>query len=95
MHAKSAVASRVAASVCCAAAVTAATPALAQEYPAKTVRMIISFPPGGGSDLIARVLAEKLSGSLGQTVVPDNRPGARGDIAAVSPRSRPPTVFHD
>lgn len=82
MHAKSAVASRVAASVFCAAAVTAATPALAQEYPAKTVRMIISFPPGGGSDLIARVLAEKLSGSLGQTVVPDNRPGASGNIAA-------------
>jgi len=54
----------------------------AQEYPAKPVRMIISFPPGGGSDLIARVLAQKLTAALGQTVVADNRPGASGNIAA-------------
>lgn len=56
--------------------------ALAQEYPSKPVRMIISFPPGGGSDLIARVLAQKLTVALGQTVVADNRPGASGNIAA-------------
>jgi len=54
----------------------------AQEYPTKPVRMIISFPPGGGSDLIARVLAQKLTAALGQTVVADNRPGASGNIAA-------------
>jgi tripartite-type tricarboxylate transporter receptor subunit TctC len=60
----------------------AAAAAGAQEWPAKPVRMIISFPPGGGSDLIARVLAQKLTGALGQTVIADNRPGASGNIAA-------------
>jgi tripartite-type tricarboxylate transporter receptor subunit TctC len=60
----------------------AALPALAQEYPAKQIRMVVSFPPGGGSDLIARVVAQKLAGGLGQPVVPDNRAGASGNIAA-------------
>jgi len=60
----------------------AACPALAQEYPAKQIRMVVSFPPGGGSDLIARVVAQKLAGALGQPVVPDNRAGASGNIAA-------------
>ncbi|HWI15308.1 MAG TPA: tripartite tricarboxylate transporter substrate binding protein [Burkholderiales bacterium] len=65
-----------------AAVAAASVPSLAQEYPTKPVRMIISFPPGGGSDLIARVLAQKLTLALGQTVVADNRPGASGNIAA-------------
>jgi tripartite-type tricarboxylate transporter receptor subunit TctC len=60
----------------------AACPVLAQEYPAKQIRMVVSFPPGGGSDLIARVVAQKLAGALGQPVVPDNRAGASGNIAA-------------
>jgi len=59
-----------------------AVPALAQEYPAKQVRMIISFPAGGGSDLVARVIAQKLGTAFGQTVVPDNRAGASGNVAA-------------
>jgi tripartite-type tricarboxylate transporter receptor subunit TctC len=59
-----------------------ALPALAQEYPAKQIRMVVSFPPAGGSDLIARVVAQKLAGALGQPVVPDNRAGASGNIAA-------------
>jgi len=72
------------AALCAAAAAIAAAsvPSSAQEYPTKPVRMIISFPPGGGSDLIARVLAQKLTVALGQTVVADNRPGASGNIAA-------------
>ena len=56
--------------------------AWAQDYPAKPVRMVLPFPAGGGSDTIARVLAQRLSSSLGQQVVVDNRAGASGNIAA-------------
>ena len=58
-----------------------AAPLLAQEYPVKQIRLVVPFPPGGGSDTIARVVAQKLSASLGQPVVPDNRAGASGNIA--------------
>jgi tripartite-type tricarboxylate transporter receptor subunit TctC len=57
-------------------------PAYGQEYPAKQVRLVLPFPAGGGSDIIARVVAQKLTGSLGQPVVVDNRAGASGNIAA-------------
>lgn len=60
----------------------AGVPSLAQEYPAKQIRLVVSFPAGGGSDLVARVVAQKLAGAFGQPVVPDNRAGASGNIAA-------------
>jgi tripartite-type tricarboxylate transporter receptor subunit TctC len=53
---------------------------LAQTYPAKTIRMILPFPPGGPTDITGRVIAQKLSEQLGQTVVPENRPGAAGNL---------------
>jgi len=53
------------------------------------IRILVGFPPGGGSDVIARLLAEKLRDVLGQTVLVDNRPGAGGQIAAQLLRSAP------
>ena len=54
----------------------------AQDYPSRTVRMLVGYAPGGGMDTIARVLAPKLSASLGQQFVIENRPGASGGVAA-------------
>lgn len=53
-----------------------------QPYPAKPIRMIIGFPPGGATDISARAIAQKLSESLGQQVIVDNRPGAASNIGA-------------
>lgn len=59
-----------------------ALPAMAQTYPAKPLVMVVPFPPGGPTDLVARVLAQKMSEQMGQTIVIDNKPGANGNIAA-------------
>jgi len=53
----------------------------AQSFPQKPVKVVIGFPPGGGIDIVARLIAPKLSESLGQPVVIDNRPGANGVLA--------------
>src|SRR5512145_889797 len=54
--------------------------ASAQPYPSKSIRFIVSFPPGGSSDLIARAIAPRMSERLGQPVVVENRAGAGGMI---------------
>lgn len=59
--------------IACACAVTASH---AQEYPVRTVRMVVPFPPGGGTDLIGRIMSTKLSQVMGQQFIVDNRPGA-------------------
>jgi tripartite-type tricarboxylate transporter receptor subunit TctC len=59
-----------------------ATPSWAQSYPVKPVRMIVGFPPGGGADLVGRVLAAELGKHLGAQFVVVNTPGASGAIAA-------------
>lgn len=56
--------------------------AAAQTYPNKPIRVVLPFPPGGGTDALARIISPKLSEGLGQSIVIDNRPGATGNIAA-------------
>src|SRR3954469_12855653 len=53
----------------------------AQTFPSKPIRFVLGFPPGGSNDLIARLISPRLSNSLGQQVIVDNRPGADGLIA--------------
>ena len=58
--------------------------AFAQEYPSKPVKLLVPYPPGGATDVIGRVMAQKLSVALGQQVVVDNRAGAAGSIGAAA-----------
>lgn len=68
----------------------AVTPALAQSFPARPIRIVVPFPPGGSTDLLARRLAERLTAALGQTVLVENRPGAGGTTGADMVAKSPP-----
>ena len=63
--------------------------AWAQAYPNKPITLLVPFPPGGPTDLVARVLAKKMSEQMGQSIVIDNKPGANGNIAAVAAAKAP------
>jgi tripartite-type tricarboxylate transporter receptor subunit TctC len=83
----------------CGVAVLAAAlvgPASAQDYPSKPIHMIIAFGVGGGTDALARLLADPLAKKLGQPIIPDNRPGAGGTLGATQAAMAAPdgyTIF--
>ncbi|MBI5257903.1 MAG: tripartite tricarboxylate transporter substrate binding protein [Burkholderiales bacterium] len=75
------------------AALLAPGPAQAQAWPAKTVRIIVPAAPGGSADPLARLVAEELGRSLGQTFVVENKPGANGNVGAVAAVKSPPDGY--
>ncbi len=62
-------------------------------YPNKPIRMVVGFPPGGGTDVVARILSPRMSELLGQPIVIENRPGATGTMAAGQVAKSPPDGY--
>ena len=78
--------------------VTVTAQAQTSAWPAKPIRMIVAFPPGGPTDLVSRVIAQRLSEQIGQSVLIDNKPGAGGNIAAEMAANAPAdgyTLFYN
>lgn len=77
-----------------AAAAIAPAPALAQQaYPAKPVRLIVPFAPGGTTDIVARIVAEKMGPALGQQVIVENKAGGGGSVGALDLTKQPPDGY--
>jgi len=72
---------------------TVALPAAAQPYPSKPVKLVVPFPPGGSLDNAARLIAQKLTETWGQSVVVENKPGAGGNIGADMVAKSPPDGY--
>ena len=74
-------------------AVALLSPALAQEWPAKPIRIVVPFPPGQGADIIGRLIAERLTPALGQPIVVENRPGAGSMVGTTFAAKAPPDGY--
>jgi len=79
--------------IACAAHAQTASTGSGQAYPAKPVRIIVPFPPGGATDIVTRIVAQKLNEIWGQTIVVDNRGGAGGNIGAEVAAKAPPDGY--
>jgi tripartite-type tricarboxylate transporter receptor subunit TctC len=75
------------------ATVAMAGAASAQDYPTRPITIIVPFPPGGSSDIVMRLVANKASETLKQTIVIENRPGAGGNVAAMAIKNAPPDGY--
>ena len=65
----------------------------AERYPARPIKMVVGYSPGGGNDLIARIVATRLQGKLGQPVIVENKPGAQSIVAAEMVAKAPPDGY--
>jgi len=69
------------------------SPLCAQSYPTKPIRFVLPYPPGGPTDFLGRLIGQKLGERLGQPVVPDNRPGAGGNVGTEVAAKAPPDGY--
>jgi hypothetical protein len=66
------------------------------DYPSRTITLLVPFPPGGSSDIVMRLVAHKVAESIKQTIIIDNRPGGSGNVAAMAIKNAPARrVFAD
>jgi len=87
------VVSRLSCALCALLPLALPLTAAAQAYPAKPIRMILPFPPGGPTDITGRVIAQKLTEQLRQPVIPDNRPGAASNLGLELAAKSPPDGY--
>jgi tripartite-type tricarboxylate transporter receptor subunit TctC len=69
------------------------TPAQSEEFPSRAITVIVPFPPGGSSDIVMRLVAQKVSESIQQPIIIDNRPGGAGNLAAMVIKNAPPDGY--
>jgi tripartite-type tricarboxylate transporter receptor subunit TctC len=92
------VSKRAIAAVLCGAALaiagaTGSLTAGGDDYPSRTITLLVPFPPGGSSDIVMRLVAHKVAQSMKQTIIIDNRPGGSGNVAAMAIKNAPPDGY--